>query len=153
MHRLNGLLLVTKSCEREVCRRPWPTLQQEAGPGASFRNLDEAMAARYDGFFAALPQVGFQECMFYQYAPNEVPFYPPAAQLGLGTQWRGSSDNYPTHDTNGTKVPGNPGRMGTAAQRHATLADVLKSARNVTNAEIGSVVECVAPNYCAGGGD
>jgi len=61
MHRLNGLLLVTKSCTEDSCRKPWLILQQESGE--KFRNLDEAMDRKYDALFASLPQVGFQECL------------------------------------------------------------------------------------------
>lgn len=147
MHRLNGLLLVTKTCTEDSCRKPWPILRKESGNG-TFGSLDEAMDPKYDEFFSSLPQVGFQECLFIQYTPNEIPFFPPQAVDGLGMAYREATDNFPSHESNGTKVPGSGGRMGTTAQRYATLADIMKSARNVTDAEIGSPVTCYPPDYC-----
>lgn len=147
MHRLNALLLVTKSCNEDSCRKPWPILEQESG--GRFRSLDDAMEPRYDGFFASLPQVGFQECLFVQDTQNEIPFFPPEAMFNLGTEYRAATDNYEAHDTKATKTPGNKGRrMGASVQRYATLDDVRKGARNLTDSEIGTVVTCYAPDYC-----
>ncbi|KAH8894280.1 arylsulfatase [Thozetella sp. PMI_491] len=148
--RLNGLLLVTKSCNQESCRNPWQVLQKDAN--AEFANLEDAMDAKYDHFFESLPSVGFQACMMYQSTANEGPYYPPES-IALGAQYRNKTDNYVSHNANFTITPGNTGRMGTAAQRHVTLDTIMKSARNLTDAEIGTPVNCLPPNYCPSKGD
>ncbi|KAI0473343.1 arylsulfatase [Xylariaceae sp. FL0804] len=147
MGRLNGLLLVTKSCGKESCRDPWQLLRQDSG--GDFANLDEALDAAYDDFFTGLPAVGFDVCMDYQYAPNEGPYYPPAS-VSLGRAWRSDTDNFPAHKTNGTQTPGNNARQGTLAQKGVSLETIMLSARNVTDDEIGVTSVCGAPDYCGG---
>ncbi|KAI0021064.1 arylsulfatase [Xylariomycetidae sp. FL0641] len=145
MSRLNGLLLVTKSCNQESCRDPWKTLQADAG--ATFANLDEALDTAHDDFFANLPSVGYQACMDYQYTAVEAPYYPPES-ISLAREYRNDTDNFPIHTTNATKVPGNGKRAGTLAQRHVTLETIMKTARKVTDDEIGATSVCEAPSYC-----
>lgn len=146
MDRLNGILLVTKSCGSDDCRNPYTILQKMSG--GNFSSLDEAMSPSFDTYFSGLPRVGWQECMQYQFTANEIPYYPPGAMEGLGQEYRSATDNYVYHATNGTETPGNGGRMGTLVQRYATLKDVMKTARNVTEKEIGTIVNCSAPDYC-----
>jgi N-acetylglucosamine-6-sulfatase len=114
--------------------------------------LEEAMDAEYDAFFASLPSVGFQTCESYQLAANEGPYFPPET-ISLGSQYRNNTDNFVTHNANITRTPGNPGRMGSLAQRHVTLDAIMRLARNVTDAEIGRPVVCSPPDYCPGGGE
>lgn len=105
------------------------------------------MDPKFDAFFQSLPAVGFQSCLDYQYTPNEEPFYPPES-VSLGSEYRNSTDNFPMHTTKGTLVPGNFGRMGSAEHRHITLETILKDSRSVTDEELGTIIECVAPEYC-----
>ncbi|SPO07569.1 related to sulfatases [Cephalotrichum gorgonifer] len=151
MARLNGLLLVTKSCSQESCRNPWTVLQADyessTSAGKMFTNLEEALDTRYDDFFRNLPPVGFQKCMNYLFTPNEGPFYPPES-ISLGSEYRRPTDNFPAFATNSTFTPGNGAREGTAAQRHATLAEILKRSRSLTDAEMGTSIICGPPDYC-----
>lgn len=151
MTRLNGLLLVTKSCSQDSCRNPWTVLQADYKSSVStettFTNLNEALDARYDSFFSQLPPVGFQKCMNYLYTPNEGPFYPPES-ISLGSDYRRPTDNYVAYVSNSTFTPGNGARQGTAAQRHATLADILEKSRPLKDSELGTPVVCGPPNYC-----
>lgn len=146
MHRLNGLLLVTKSCSDDLCRKPWPILEHESG--GHFRNLDEAMDSEYDDFFASLPQVGFQQCMFVQEQWNEIPYYPAGSMPSLGLEYREPTGDFESHDTNGTATPGNGKREGSWAQRYATFSDIMDGARDLTDDAIGTVTTCYAPDYC-----
>ncbi|KFA79191.1 hypothetical protein S40288_02392, partial [Stachybotrys chartarum IBT 40288] len=57
--RLDGLLYVLKSCSAETCRKPWEALL----PGARVESLQDALQARYDGFFeTSLPGISFSSC-------------------------------------------------------------------------------------------
>ena len=111
------------------------------------------MDPKYNTFFSSLPHVGFQECMSYQYAPNEIPFYPPEA-VDLGQQFRQPTDNFSAWYASGAKkVPGNDGHEGTESQRNVTLETIMKSARNLTDEELGKKVKCYYPNYYGRGDD
>ncbi|KAJ9620065.1 hypothetical protein H2204_012375 [Knufia peltigerae] len=150
IRRLNGLLSVTKSCSQGTCRDPWRLLATNAGGvgGADFSSLGEALDPRYDSSFESLPPVGFQRCMDYQYVPNEGPYYPPES-ASLGSEFRLATDNFESYDADAVPTPGNSGRrMGTARQRHHNLTTVMSKARNLTDAEIGTKIQCHAPGYC-----
>lgn len=110
-------------------------------------NLDQAMDAKFDAFFAALPSVGFQQCMEYQDTANEGPFYPPES-ISLASEHRKSTENYPINAPKAILTPGNVARAGSLEQRHATLETIMEMARVVTDKEIGNFTVCEAPNYC-----
>lgn len=134
--RLNAILLVTKSCAENTCRQPWALLQ----PGRrkdEILSLRQAMNTKYDRFFSEFPRVAFKECMMYQDIENEKPFYPPLSETGaLGQKYRKSTDNYQSEGEGGTRYLESPGSYGSWEQRHATLADIEKSAREVADGEI-----------------
>ena len=56
--RLDGLLLVLKSCQGATCIRPWEALQ----PAGGVHSLQDALDDRHDPFYASLPQVSFDWC-------------------------------------------------------------------------------------------
>ncbi|KAJ3548732.1 hypothetical protein NM208_g866 [Fusarium decemcellulare] len=143
--RLNAVLLVTKSCNQESCRDPWQILRDDSG--ADFMNLEQAMDSRFDTFFAALPSVGYRQCMDYQDTSNEYPYYPPES-IALASQHRLSTENYPINVPNAVLTPGNIGRMGSIDHRYVSLKTIMETARNVTDEEIGNVTVCAAPLYC-----
>jgi len=61
--RLDGLLLTLKRCKGRVCTRPWEKLH----PRGNVRNLQDAMAARYDVFYGEKQDpVTFTECALGQ---------------------------------------------------------------------------------------
>jgi hypothetical protein len=62
--RLNALLLVTKSCEKQTCRDPWSALHphvaaNDTTPRNHISRLDDALHASYDHYFASFPMVQF----------------------------------------------------------------------------------------------
>ncbi|KAF7548128.1 hypothetical protein G7Z17_g7271 [Cylindrodendrum hubeiense] len=143
IHRLNALLLVTKSCERDNCRNPWTVLQSSheddyPESGEIFSSLETAMQKKYDSFFAGLPNVNFKECLKVQVADNEEPFLPPSSR-SLGNASRKHIDYYTTPSKPAQKgVSPNKVNQGTKSQRNTTLAEMLKTARNLTSLELGT---------------
>lgn len=64
LHRLDGLLLVLKTCIGAACHKPYSELIPSSfatGSEEVFR-LSQALNERYDDFFANLPRVRFDEC-------------------------------------------------------------------------------------------
>ncbi|KAI0427902.1 arylsulfatase [Xylaria sp. FL1042] len=142
LSRLNALLLAAKSCAGPTCRNPWTLLQPEAsrrGVPASSNNLtitclEQALEEKYDDFFASMPRVSFARCMAYQFRPNEMPYWP--ADAGLGEAYRKPTDNYVSSAPKGARVV-SLGSFGTAAQRGVALSEILKTARELTPAQLG----------------
>ncbi|KAJ7580718.1 arylsulfatase [Mycena floridula] len=88
VNRLNGVLLVTKTCEKNSCRNPWKALH----PDGTVQTLSQALHCQYDDYYANLPLVAFNECLQYQLAENEEPFFPGfIPQRGFGQQYRNKS--------------------------------------------------------------
>ncbi|KAH6876574.1 arylsulfatase [Thelonectria olida] len=144
IHRLNALLLVTKSCERDNCRNPWTVLQSSCEDGDNcpsgsiFQSLDTAMASKYDIFFESLPSVQFKECLKVQVAANEEPFLPESSR-SLGGSYRTHVDYYTDPGlSNAADVPANAMKQGTWAQRYTNLTVMELKARNLTAAELGT---------------
>ncbi|ETS73165.1 hypothetical protein PFICI_15110 [Pestalotiopsis fici W106-1] len=130
--RLNALLMVTKSCETDICRDPWSVIQPPNAAPKKISSLGDALDPAYDDFFSTFPRVTIAECVQYQFAPNEVPFYPPEAQSGLGLAFRNEPQYYEYPDVKPIeKVPYIAG--GSWEQRHATF-DMLVAAGRVLSA-------------------
>ncbi|KAI0015235.1 arylsulfatase [Xylariomycetidae sp. FL0641] len=152
--RLNALLMVMKSCEADTCRNPWSVLQPARnGTAKAISSLGESLDPAYDAFFATIPQVNIAECVQYQYAPNEVPFYPPEAQFGLGTAHRDPLADgvfeYPDVDPV-AQVPYVAG--GGWEQRNATLEMLLRDARPLSDDELQqkwNVTSCNEGQECS----
>ncbi|KAI1846284.1 hypothetical protein JX265_010871 [Neoarthrinium moseri] len=137
--RLNALLMVMKSCETETCRNPWNVIQPPKPNTArschAVSSLGDALDPAYDDFFATIPEVNIAECVQYQYAPNETPFYPPEAQYGLGLAHRNAPTPFEYPDVKPVKaVPYIPG--GGWEQRTATLDTLMAAARELTADEL-----------------
>ena len=162
MSRLSGLLLVTKSCAQESCRRPWEVLRSACGIEADFGNLEEAMDPKYDSFFSGLPDFGFQECLPLQKEENEGPYFPPESQE-LGRRFReteiGGDGDVSFWMTNSTLAVGlgssEEGDMegeewyGDVGQRFAGWDDLEDSAMELTDEEVGwPTVECRSEEDC-----
>lgn len=69
--RLNGLLLMTKSCEQNQCRDPWQAMH----PNSTVTSLADALNPIYDDYYNSLPTVQFKECINVQLPSNEAPFW------------------------------------------------------------------------------
>ncbi|POS75657.1 arylsulfatase [Diaporthe helianthi] len=137
MSRLNALLMVMKSCETDACRHPWGVIQPPrlTGINITVSTLAQALDPAYDEFFASIPAVTIAECMQYQFAANEIPYYPPEAQYGLGLEHRNEPKYYEYPDVRPIKrVPYIPG--GGWEQRHAPIGELLSSSRTLTAEEL-----------------
>ena len=156
MDRLSGLLLVTKSCGQESCRKPWEVLrvaceeEAMANGEVTFSNLDQAMDSKYDAFFSSLPHFGFEQCLPYQKVDNEGPYFPPESEE-LGRRYRaeedGSADAESWMTTIAPEMEGNE-YFGDLSQRYAGPEELMRSARALTEAEKGHSVQCTEPDYC-----
>jgi len=138
--RLNAILMVTKSCEKGSCRDPWAVFQLPSGKKLS--SFEEAMLPEYDSFFNKFPRVSFQECLQFQSAENEAPFYPPLphrGQGGLGRSYRAPTDSFV--ETDDTLSITDENFYGSEDQRHATLEDLYSEARELTDEELGKDFE------------
>lgn len=136
MNRLNAMLLVTKSCEQTQCQNTWGAITSAANITA-VTTLKEAMDGQYDDFFASLPKVNIEQCLGWQQAENEVPFWPPGsdgiAELGL------SSRNMTPALGPSVKFDvqlGNERPEGGLEQRHATLEEIMERSRLLTSTEL-----------------
>ena len=156
MNRLSGLLLVTKSCGRDSCRKPWDVLRSSCDETvmsdgeATFSDLEGAMDSKYDAFFASLPHFGFHSCVPYQKVENEGPYF-PAESEDLGRRYRAEEDG--TVDAVSWMAPVTPDveseeYFGDLSQRYATADDLERTARALTEAQMGSSIRCTAPDYC-----
>jgi N-acetylglucosamine-6-sulfatase len=172
MDRLSGLLLVTKSCGRDTCRKPWEVLraaceEAEVSNGvatfenldqtplskskhATFANLDEALDSKYDKFFASLPHFGFQRCLPMQKVDNEGPYF-PAESEDLGRRYRGVEDGNADAVAEMSTLAAvfeTGEHFGDESQRYASIEDLQLTARPLRDSEIGSTVQCREPDYC-----
>jgi N-acetylglucosamine-6-sulfatase len=132
--------MVTKSCTQSTCRDPWSVIQPPSLlHGQKVETLDDALHPHYDAFYEAFPLVMIEECMNYQFAANEVPFYPPNAQFELGMEYRNSTDHYAytTADPIET-IAENAPLGGGWEQRHATYDTLMKAAKVLTDNEINN---------------
>lgn len=143
MHRLNALLLVSKSCVQDICRDPWLVLQP-SNATSRVSTLQQAMDKAYDSYYASFPAVAFKECLDFQLVENETPFYPAnASQLIQTTHTQMTAqeeeEDNPSYQTR--LVPPNLHPEGDWAQRNATLDEILKKALNVTDKQLNRVPE------------
>ena len=141
--RMNALLMVMKSCEVETCHDPWKVLQPAshgdscASPGGAraINCFADALDPKYDDFFATIPAVNIAECLNYQYAPNETPFYPPEAQFGLGLAHRNEPSFFEYPDL--ALVARVPEVLGGGwEQRHVAFEALLADERQLTADEL-----------------
>ncbi|KAF5967165.1 arylsulfatase precursor [Fusarium coicis] len=133
INRFNALVLYMKSCGASSCQDPWGNfhLPKHLKPIKTFK---QAMQHQYDSFFAQFPTFTFAECMDYQYAPNETPFYPPES-ISLGSQFRQRTDNY-VLTLPKTWIKANAKPAGGWDQRHVTISKITETARYITKEEI-----------------
>ncbi|KAF4915942.1 Arylsulfatase [Colletotrichum viniferum] len=136
--RLNAILLVTKSCTQGTCREPWTVLQP---PNSSqITTLTQALSCDHDAFFASILQVHFNECMQYQYIPNEGPFYPVGAEEGL-SKFRQSTDHFVEASAVKVIKPDLTKFYGGTEQRNVKWAEILAASRPLTDKELGSSID------------
>ncbi|KAH4348839.1 arylsulfatase [Parastagonospora nodorum] len=67
--RLDALLLVLKTCKASSCTDPWPVIH----PKGDVVNLEDALASKFDDFYAQQPKVAFTKCELGQILSSEGP--------------------------------------------------------------------------------
>jgi N-acetylglucosamine-6-sulfatase len=67
--RLDALLLVLKTCKASACTYPWSIVH----PIGDVANLEDALAPKYDEFYAKQPKVSFSKCELGQILSSEGP--------------------------------------------------------------------------------
>jgi arylsulfatase len=67
--RLDTLLLVLKGCKTDSCRKPWDVIFKND----QVNNIEDAMDAKYDKFFANQPKISFKTCKGGHVLSNEGP--------------------------------------------------------------------------------
>ncbi|KAF2450826.1 Arylsulphatase [Karstenula rhodostoma CBS 690.94] len=67
--RLDALLLVLKTCQASSCTDPWSFIH----PEGDVVNLEDALASKYDKFYAKQPKVSFSKCELGQILSSEGP--------------------------------------------------------------------------------
>lgn len=144
VNRLNGLLLVTKTCEQDSCRDPWKTLH----PDGSVHNLGEALAGQHDEYYASLPQVAFNSCLPSLVPSNEEPYFPGFDVLkGFAIEYRqqpGPIQN-PSSLPSAVQVLNGTGLHGAFYQN---LTQYENTARYLTEEELtGNATQVVAQRY------
>ncbi|KAI1335289.1 arylsulfatase [Xylariaceae sp. FL0016] len=133
-HRLNALLMVTKSCEQNSCRDPWSLLRPN---NATLKSLTQAMDTDYDSYFQLFDKVSFDTCLQVQKISNEMPYFPELSTLdggGLGQAYREETEVIA--GAPGTRAFKTAEYYGTAAQRNSTIDDINAVSRDLTEAEL-----------------
>jgi hypothetical protein len=128
--RLNALMLFMKSCGEDTCRKPWANFDA----GRRISSFRQAMKPQFDGYFASFPRFKFGECMDYQYAPNEEPFFPPES-VSLGSEYRRPTDNYVTAFPQ-ILLERNQEPAGGWEQRYAAIDEIMAKARPLSKEDI-----------------
>lgn len=67
--RLDALLLVLKTCKASSCTDPWSVIH----PKGDVVNLEDALAPKYDEFYAKQPKVSFSKCELGYITSSEGP--------------------------------------------------------------------------------
>lgn len=129
-NRLNALVLYMKSCGSESCKDPWGNFDVSK----PIKTFKQAMEPEYDTFFSKFPTFEFGECMDYQYAPNETPFFPPES-VSLGSEFREPTDGY-VLTLPKTWIKANEKPAGDWDQRNVTIDKMMETARYITKEEI-----------------
>lgn len=67
--RLDAALLVLKACAGQDCYQPWSALHPEGG----VTTLQQALATKFDQFYANQPKVTYAKCLGGYVVSNELP--------------------------------------------------------------------------------
>ena len=82
--RLDSLLFVLKSCKGETCIRPWEAIH----PQGNVQTLQDAMAPRFDVFYAQQTRVQYDHCEMGYIPEAEGPqFEKDGLVYRYGTPW------------------------------------------------------------------
>ncbi|KAL9114548.1 MAG: hypothetical protein Q9227_001629 [Pyrenula ochraceoflavens] len=72
VQRLDALVQALKACKGEGCRDPWGRLH----PQGDVHSLQDALAGKFDQFYASQPPVKYAECTQSYQVENEKPLNP-----------------------------------------------------------------------------
>lgn len=134
LNRMNAMLLVQKSCTTNVCQNPWTVLLANSSLPA-VTTLKDALDPIYDAHFASFPQVHIKACLGFQSTENEAPFWPAGAEEHLYENKESTAALGPSSKFT-PMVPENDPPAGTDDQRHATIEEIMRSARPLTEEEL-----------------
>lgn len=90
--------------------------------GKKVKTLEDALDPAFDNYYTSFPLVNIDECLNYQLAKNEQPFFPDKAELGLGLAFRERTDNFVAADASPVKrLENNSPLGGSLKQRHSRV--------------------------------
>lgn len=131
--RLNGLMLLLKTCIGDSCRAPWSILH----PEGSVKSLADALDPRYDLYYASIPDVHFDACTSHYTLANEAPFYSSNYSMSLHEMTTPHQDEEDygqgTTASSGDTIGWNGTLFGAV---YEDLATIEARARDLTTAEI-----------------
>lgn len=87
LDRLDGLLLVLKTCKGDTCHRPYASLFPASGFAATgeISSLSQALDGRFDAYFRHLPRVKFSQCALGYQSRFELPEWHGDLAYGAGS--------------------------------------------------------------------
>ncbi|KAM0747253.1 arylsulfatase precursor [Meredithblackwellia eburnea MCA 4105] len=88
VNRLDGLMLVLKTCKGATCTNPYKALFPDFDAVGEISTFDEALDARFDSYFDQLPRVHFSTCALGFQSRFEQPEWNPTLAYGYqGSQF------------------------------------------------------------------
>ncbi|CAN8104889.1 unnamed protein product [Discula destructiva] len=137
--RLNGLMLLLKTCIGDSCRAPWTVLH----PDGSVKTLAEALDPRYDLYYSSLPSVHFETCTQQYNHDNEAPYFSSNYSMELAELTTPHQDAEDYGDLTAGTAADTLGWNGVMnGEVYENLATMEARARDLTPEELdGSTVE------------
>lgn len=131
--RLNGLMLLLKTCIGDSCRAPWSILH----PGEPVKSLADALSPRWDLYYNSLPSVHFEACTKQYNLANEEPFFTSNYSVALEELTTPHQDEGDYGAGSGSSSGDTIGWNGTLfGAVYEDLATIEARARDLTEAEI-----------------
>ncbi|KAH8728884.1 hypothetical protein GQ44DRAFT_497326 [Phaeosphaeriaceae sp. PMI808] len=102
----------------------------------------DAMDPIYDKHFAAFPIVNIAQCLGFQSTANEAPLWPPSTKEQLYGNKQSTARLGPSFKFKPMALE-NEIPQGTREQRHATIEEIMQSARELTEGELNKDQEYI----------
>lgn len=142
--RLNGLMLLLKTCIGDSCRAPWTVLH----PDGTVKTLAEALDPRYDLYYSSLPSVHYEACATVYNHDNEAPYFSSNYSMELSeltTPHQDAADYGAATAGDAADTIGWNGVMNGAV--FETLAEMEARARDLTPEELDGSTVAVKFSY------